>query len=360
MAHKSLHPSLRASVATLIKHSDSFEVSHFRSAMWDRPFSESLATRFIVTCNVCGISAFSCEFMFDIADLAYPPDIVLHNFGCSVQLQEIQPLLEWRLDDPSNVLNVLAWLRKRHQENQQRLLRSLNVEKLVFDLDCVLHHQGIEILVQNPFENDSKVLFKFQLNLNVDCNAKKPLPKIVTKIVFSLKNGSVNSVQRDAFFDSDFQPSRPLKIPDFKKDKTMIDFVMELEDNANTLLEEIVGKSKKKKLVAQALIHEFRTHCLEFDDIDFSYVSFVHEFNESITMVVNVHFSDTQPPKIFMTSTMYTKPDGYTPEIQELAVRLDTDMPPEQVVGRIRSDDCKAAEVFVLFAFRLFLHTVFG
>ncbi|KAJ3218079.1 hypothetical protein HDU67_006637 [Dinochytrium kinnereticum] len=252
-----------------------------------------------------------------MADIAYPPDVIVHGIP-DLKLYEIQPLLDWDLEDPNNVLNVLACLRKRHQ--------------------------GLEFFVINPPDGETKVLLKFLLNLSLDPANAKSTPNVVVKITYSIKNASVTNVQRESYFDPPTTFSRPFKLPEFKKDATVIDFVMDAEEHAGAYFRDMLQSGSKKKAILLAVINEFRSKCLEYDDDHFSYASFVFDMpfltggsDNSITMLVNVHMADGLPIKVYMSSTLFTHPDGFTPETTQLSARIDSDMAPEQVIGRLRT-----------------------
>ncbi|KAJ3107452.1 hypothetical protein HDU97_004048 [Phlyctochytrium planicorne] len=163
------------------------------------------------------------------------------------------------------------------------------------------------------------------------------------KVLYTIRKGAVHSVQSTFTTEPpSVASSRSLRFPEFTKDVTLIDFVMECEEYLSKQFRGMVEKSQRKKILAKAIIKEFRSKCLEYDDEEFTYISFLHEVphpsgSDPIAMVVNVHFHETSQPRVIVCSVAYTKPDGYTPEIKNLSWKCDAETPIDHVIASLRA-----------------------
>ncbi|KAJ1563329.1 hypothetical protein HK405_002453, partial [Cladochytrium tenue] len=104
-----------------------FALRAARAATWDLPLSSmqaddglaavvaappSMCTRFVVAAAVCGTAdAFTCEVLYDLADLRAPPDVLLPPPLRGLRLHAVSPLLAWNPADDANLLKLMEFLR---------------------------------------------------------------------------------------------------------------------------------------------------------------------------------------------------------------------------------------------------------
>ncbi|KAJ3196023.1 U2 small nuclear ribonucleoprotein B'' [Irineochytrium annulatum] len=304
------------------------EIKH-RSARWDLTLSEPIPSRFTVQFLVCDNQAFECDVIFDPGDPMYPPDLILPDLD--VELAELDALVNWRGDDPANLASVMASLRRIYQRQQRGRLEDLGVEKINFDLGCLQHHD---------------VYFAFTLPLaaeepHMDVDDAFKDVRARCKITYEVSNQQVRRITPTIDFTSTLFPNDQFRVPKFSIDVPIIEYIIEVQEEISRVLTDARSAGSKKERLISGLIEEFRKNCLEYDDIHHTFASFFFEVpipgeKDPASAVVNLHLADGATPKIIMSSTIFTKSDGHTPETKELSARLDMTMSVDSFIGRFR------------------------
>ncbi|KAJ1332439.1 hypothetical protein BSLG_008741 [Batrachochytrium salamandrivorans] len=302
-----MHAAARAAVGRVRDATHWFECSNFKSSDWDSTDIRT-CTRLTIGIWVCGKIALSCIVIYDAGDISFPPDLIIQ--GCHVRLSDIKPLVEWKADDESNLLQTLLSVRRTFIEEQRQRFLGSNVERISFEMGCIDH---------------------------IQVESHSSIPKL-------------ESATREFLVVKNMKTDPAVKLPKCGLDVLIVDYITQVQDILSSMQNTYLKDLSAREILVRCLATEFSEFILEYDDVNFTYFGmciYINPVSEEQQMakiscgaIVNIHIPETYPAEqfriILSSPTLFQSDGSHLPESREWLLSHIRGMTPEDAVAAIK------------------------
>ncbi|KAJ3293102.1 hypothetical protein HK104_004742 [Borealophlyctis nickersoniae] len=287
---------LRGPVRAVIDTPALFEATNFRPSSYNNE-EAGYCTRFDVNVRVAGENRFTCQVIYDLGDITYPPDIIVDGGdGFTVALGEVEPLVHWDAEDEENLWKVLLRLRERYLEFQRRRIKGLDVQRIHFEFSSVEHR---DVFVQEGNGRaQAKAIFQFPVRIEAkDDDGSEDVDMLIdistedggrvqvdapslearVTVTFVLSAKDVLRIEKSIDLPLLLEKANTFKIPDFPLEKSMVEFVIEVESRLREAYTRVRQRLRARRDLVIALVTEFSNNVVEYDDEEYLYASFLFE-----------------------------------------------------------------------------------
>ncbi|KAH6570638.1 hypothetical protein BASA50_002775 [Batrachochytrium salamandrivorans] len=349
-----MHAAARAAVGRVRDATHWFECSNFKSSDWDSTDIRT-CTRLTIGIWVCGKIALSCIVIYDAGDISFPPDLIIQ--GCHVRLSDIKPLVEWKADDESNLLQTLLSVRRTFIEEQRQRFLGSNVERISFEMGCIDHIQGLELLLER---SDTSRNVIYHIYVPVPYHEKpvcpghsEPSNNAVIHFAYTVNesNRKLESATREFLVVKNMKTDPAVKLPKCGLDVLIVDYITQVQDILSSMQNTYLKDLSAREILVRCLATEFSEFILEYDDVNFTYFGmciYINPVSEEQQMakiscgaIVNIHIPETYPAEqfriILSSPTLFQSDGSHLPESREWLLSHIRGMTPEDAVAAIKS-----------------------
>ncbi|XP_062595452.1 BRISC and BRCA1-A complex member 2-like isoform X2 [Saccostrea cucullata] len=219
-----------------------------------------------------------------------PPDFIFEETDFCPNVADVKSLLDWDVDNPYCLIEVIKELLEHYKAFQERLLEAHS--RLQFEYSSLLDHTELSRdLIEVYSERSERVgPINFLIKLPVDFS---DVPPYLTKdnpgensavLLISFPSPDSSRVTPQLYLsprvERAFGGSSNLRIPTFPNGGCLLDYVPNVYKLLHNKVEKTIQMFEKRKDLIAAFLSQFGRSVLEFDAEGFSEISLLFEWND--------------------------------------------------------------------------------